>query len=163
MFSGTTATEKPITLNTPIDTYIAHYSGRDKARRYRVGWWRSRLGDRAVTSITDDDIFRTLETYANAPARVYAGRDARREPIFRAKRGTPSGGSINRHHAALSAVIKWGIQRRLLPKGYTNPARLIERRKESLGRVRFLTDQQRKRLVEAARSSTWGSPESMLV
>ena len=73
VISGTAPTE-PITLNALLDLYLAAYIGRAKALYYRVSFWRSRWGDRCVTSITDEDLFKALQAYANAPARVYAAR-----------------------------------------------------------------------------------------
>ena len=64
VISGTAATDRAITLNALIDAYIMNYTGRDKARHHRVGRWRSRLGERAVTSISDEDVFQALEAYA---------------------------------------------------------------------------------------------------
>ena len=45
VISGTTASDAPITLNTLVDAYLMDYAGRDKARHYRVGWRRARLGE----------------------------------------------------------------------------------------------------------------------
>jgi len=155
VISGTTASVSPITLNALIDEYLKAYDGRDKTRHARVGWWRSRLGDRLLASITDEDVFQALQAYANAPARVYAGLDANGERIWRSKGKTPSAGSINRHHTCLSALFKWAVRARILPRGHINPARLIERQRESSGVVRFLTDQEREKLLEAAKASKW--------
>ena len=94
VISGTAATDRAITLNALIDAYIMNYTGRDKARHHRFGRWRSRLGERAVTSISDEDVFQALEAYAAGPARVYAGRDADGNRIFRAK-GHPSDSTVN--------------------------------------------------------------------
>lgn len=154
VISGTVHTE-PVTLNALIDAYILAYDGRDKSRHARVGWWRSRLGDRLLTSITDEDVYQALLAYASKPARVYAGMDADGERIWRSKGHPPSAGSINRHHVCLSALFKWAVRARILPRGYPNPARLVERRRESSGIVRFLTDDERQRLLAATRRSKW--------
>lgn len=155
VISGTAPTGPTITLNALIDRYIMAYDGRDKSRHARVGWWRSRLGDRPITSITDEDVYQALEAYASQPARVFAGFDADGQRIFRSKGNRPSAASINRHHVCLSALFKWAVSARLLPRGYRNPARLVERRREHTGVVRFLTDEERTRLFIATRRSAW--------
>lgn len=155
VISGTAAQATTLTLNALIDAYLEVYDGRDKSRYARVGWWRSRLGERLVTSITDEDVFQALQAYASAPARVYAGRDANGERVWRSKGKTPSSASINRHHTCLSALFKWAEEARFLPRGYPNPARFIKRRREHAGVVRFLSEDERRRLLEATKISKW--------
>jgi len=153
--SGAPAPAAPITLNELIDRYLAAYTGRDRCRHARVGWWRERLGAHPAVAVTDDDIFAALEAYAAAPARVFAGLDADGRRIFRAKGSCPAPATINRHQNALSAVFQWGIERRLLPRDHRNPARLVKRRREADGRIRFLTPEERARLLDAAKASKW--------
>jgi integrase len=62
---------------------------------------------------------------------------------------------VNRYQVALGALYSWAIKRRRVPKGFENPCRKIERHREPEGRVRFLSDEERERLFEACRSSTW--------
>jgi len=146
--------ERP-TLAEIASLYLQDYNGRDASRHHRIGWWVARLGDRPATSLTDDDVFQGLEDLAQEPARRYAGRDIDGKKIFRARRTKRSGATVNRYHVALGALYSWAIRRRRLPKGFGNPCQGVERQREPTGRVRFLSDEERARLLEACRASKW--------
>ena len=53
------------------------------------------------------------------------------------------------------ALFTWAIKRRLAPRGWENPAHLVERAPERNARTRFLTADERARLLEACRASAW--------
>jgi integrase len=134
---------------------MAAYEGRDLSRRTRLAEWRARLGDHPAATLSDDDVFLALEAIAEAPARLYSGRDADGRPIHRAKATRRAPATVNRYHEALAAVYSWGIKRRRLPKGTDNPCRKIARQPERNGVVRFLSEEERSRLLEACRRATW--------
>jgi len=142
-------------LRELIELYMSAYSGRDPSRIYRLTWWQAQLGDLQLLQLSDDDIHDALDALANQPARYYAGQDASGNPIHKAKRRPLSPASINRYAASLAAVITWAIKRRIAPKGYVHPCRTIERRTEHNERVRFLSDEERQRLLQACRESRW--------
>ena len=148
------STEGPA-LAALIDDYFAAYAGRYDSRRHRLAWWAARLGERTVTSITDDDVFVALEDLATQPARRYAGRDADGRRVYRARAQKRSPATINRYHVALAALFTWAIKRRRVPKAWENPCRKIERQPESAGVVRFLSDAERERLLAACKGSKW--------
>lgn len=143
------------TLKALADDYFAHYEGLDDSRPSRIAWWTNRLGDRPAASITDDDVFEALEELASTPARRYAGIDADGRKIFRVRSDRRAKSTINRYHVALGALFSWAIKRRRMPKGWENPCRKIERQREPAGVVRFLSDAERERLLEACRASSW--------
>lgn len=149
--SNATATT---TLQALVQAYVSAYAGRDRSRPATLGWWAERLGHRPFVEITDDEVFRVLDELAHTPARAYAGRDAEGKPIFRAK-GSRSPASVNRYHQALSALFTWAAKRRLAPRSWENPARRVERLPEKNQVVRFLSDSERERLLEACRRSSW--------
>jgi integrase len=146
---------KSLTVGQLIDAYMSEYAGRDRSRLYRLAEWHAKLGDRVACTLTDDDVFHTLEAIGAAPARHYAGRDADGRPIHRARKEKRSPATVNRYHAALAAVYTWAIKKRRLPKGTVHPCRQIEGAQEPAGVVRFLSDEERNRLLEACRRSAW--------
>jgi integrase len=87
--------------------------------------------------------------------RFFAGHDADGKPIYKSKHKPLTGATLNRYVASLSAVITWAIHKRIAPKGYANPARAIERKEESDGRVRYLEPDERVALLTACRASKW--------
>ncbi len=52
-------------------------------------------------------------------------------------------------------MFQFALRKRLVPKGWQNPARQIERKQLNNARVRFLSDAERKRLLAVCRASTW--------
>lgn len=145
--------ERP-TLGDLVDAYRRAYAGRDRTRGSNLAAWCALLGERAAFEISDDEIFQALEQLRAQPANVYGGRDVLGRRIFR-KKGLRSAATVNRYHAALMAVFTWAIKQRRAPRGFENPARKIERTPEKNAVLRFLSDPERERLLEACRESTW--------
>lgn len=142
-------------VSDAVDRYMAQYSGRDPALSYRLNSFADALGrDRDLFTVTDDDVFRVLKHLEDAPSRYYAGRDADGLPIFKA-RGKRSPATLNRYRQSFAAVCTWAIRQRITPKGWVSPCRGLAPRTEPRGRVRFLDDDERARLLAAARASSW--------
>lgn len=138
-----------------IDLYMAHYAGRDSTRNQRLGWWKARVGQIKLQELSDDHVHAALEDLAGQHSRFYAGKDADGNAIYRAKRKAMAPATLNRYGASLAAVITWSIKKRIAPKGYVHPCRTVERRPEHNEKTRFLSDEERGRLLEACKASTW--------
>lgn len=110
---------------------------------------------RHPVSLTDDPIFDALEALEARNGRYYADLDADGQPIYKAKGKPIAPATVNRYGASLAAVFTWAIKKRLVPRGFENPCRHLERRPENNERVRFLSDDERERLFAACRASTW--------
>lgn len=135
--------------------YLDAYQGRDGSRYHRINTWARLLGDKVLTDITPDDIDAAMRVLATEPARVYSGRDADGNPIFRKKIGQRSGATLNRYQVALAALFTWAKRERRVPRGFESPTRHVEKRSETRGRVRYLTDDERARLLAACIESPW--------
>ena len=142
-------------LSELIDLYMAHYAGRDTTRVQRLTWWRNQIGEMAIEAISDDDIHAAIESLARQPSRFYAGNDADGKPIYKAKHKPRAPATLNRYCAAVAAVFSWSIRRRISPKGWVHPCRGIEREAENNEKARFLSDDERRRLLEACKASKW--------
>ncbi|MBN8491154.1 MAG: site-specific integrase [Burkholderiales bacterium] len=138
-----------------VDLYMAHYAGRDSTRVQRLGWWRGQVGQVALQDLSDDHVHVALEALANQASRFFAGQDADGRPIYKAKKKPLAPATVNRYAASLAAVLTWAIKRRIAPKGYVHPCRSIERRPEHNEKTRFLSDDERDRLLQACKASTW--------
>jgi integrase len=144
-----------ITVGELADRYMRQYAGRDESRGQRVGYWCAKLGDVRLADLSDDAIFFALQDLATERGRYWCGRDADGRPIYKAKHKALSTATLNRYAAALGAVITWSIKQRIAPRGFDNPCRRVQRQAERNGRVRFLSDDERARLLAACRSSQW--------
>ena len=143
-------------LGELIDLYMAHYAGRDPAIAQRLHWWSARLGALPFAAVNDDQIFAALEALAATSAKFFAGLDADGNRIFKSKGRPMAPATVNRHHQALASVLTWAIKRRIAPKGWANPCRSVDKRSEAgNGKTRFLTDDERDRLLAACKASTW--------
>ena len=138
-----------------IDLYMRHYAGRDASRGQRLRWWAAQVGALPLQDLSDDHVHAALEALGERNATFYAGTDEAGRKIFNAKRKRLSPASINRYAASLAAVITWAIKRRIAPKGYVHPCRSIERKPENNERTRFLSDEERQRLLQACKAATW--------
>lgn len=142
-----------ITLAKLVDAYMAEYAGRDTTRTQRLGLWTARIGHLKLSELDDDVIHEAMKAFSQRRGAYYAGRDVHGDPIMRPKRKPLAPATLNRVQAALSAVLTWAIPRRIAPKGWANPCRMIELRRENNARVRYLTDDERARLLAACRAS----------
>jgi len=159
------AVQPVMTLADAVDQYLAVYAlpaslggigGRDEMRPFRLKAWARLLGDKPLAGITPDDVDDGLRQIAAMPSRVYAGKDADGQRIFR-KRGTGrrSNATVNRHQIALAGLFSWARKQRLLPRDFVSPTCHVEKLPEPRGRVRYLSDNERERLLTACKGSSW--------
>ena len=135
------------TFNELADDYQPH--AKDVAR---LAHWREVFGPDKLDAITpariakerDKLLSEETQNFATPPT-GNAEQDAKRP---KAKRG---GATVNRYLAALSVCLSYGIK--TLQWLERNPCERITKSRESKGRVRFLSDDERKRLLTACRKS----------
>lgn len=135
-----TSEAKRHTLEEAIDRYIKHVlpskPKSEKDQKVQLNWWKQYLGQYVLADIT--------------PALIAQYRDELGKGITpRGRLRTPS--TINRYLAVLShlftiAVNEWGWIE-------DNPLRKVNRPKEPNGRVRFLNDSEREKLLAVAKES----------
>jgi integrase len=107
-----------------------------KDQKRQLLWWKEQLGAHSLADITPS----LLAEYRDRLASI---------PTIKDKRRTPA--TVVRYLAALShaftiAVKEWGWLE-------TNPFTRVSKPREPRGRVRFLSDDERNRLLEACRGS----------
>lgn len=144
-----------MTLSDAAQMYLDAYDGADETRHQRIKAWIRLMGGKPMASISPEDVEDALSTLANEPARVYSGKDADGNPIFKAKTGRRSAATLNRYLTALGALFTWAKKSRIIPRGLESPTRHVEKQSESRGRVRFLSDDERSRLLTACQDSAW--------
>ena len=137
---------------------IAAYSGRDPSFPKRLQFWIVHFAQRNVNELTTDDI----EDGVDALIR----RDKRRahttrnpiKPSTGISTIVPTGDSlspatVNRCSATLGTMFKDLRRMRLLPRGFVNPIRGVQRQPEGPGRTLNVTVDDVMRLIDACRVS----------
>jgi integrase len=143
------------TLQDVAAAYLDAYQGRDDSRYQRITTWIRLLGEKIFVDVIPEDVEAAMATLAQEPARVFAGKDADDNQIFRKKAGQRSGATLNRYLVALAACYTWARKTRLTPRGFESPTKYVEKQQESRGRIRYLKEDERARLLAACRESTW--------
>jgi integrase len=143
-----------LTVREVVDAYTACHAGRDTARAVRVEFWSKTIGEIKLRDLDSDLIADILEDFAAQPVRTYCGTDAEGRRLYR-DHHQRSGKTVNRYRTTLSAVLTWAKQKRLTPKGWRNPCHDVKGAPEGAGRVRFLTAEERDRLLKVSRISAW--------
>lgn len=132
--------------------YMDSYEGKAASRIGDVKWSIDQLGDN--TRLMEIDVIRlnrVLERFERTPVRIYMGvKDGQR--VFKDTDRRPTPRAINSKRSSLVAVLKLGVS-----KGYItdNPANRVPRRSGEVKRDRYLSPEEERRLLEAARESTW--------
>jgi len=136
-----TSEAKRHTLAEAIDRYISIVLPKKKPKsikdqKVQLLWWRDNIGHYVLSDIT--------------PAVIVEYRDKLSHGITPRGR-VRSSSTINRYLAALShlftiAINEWGWLE-------DTPLRKVSKNKEPRGRVRFLNDEERERLLQAAKES----------
>jgi integrase len=135
------------TFNELADEYQPH--AKDSTR---LDYWRKAFGPDKLDSITPARIGKERDKLLSEETQNFAAppsgdpeKDAKRP---KAKR---SGPTVNRYLAALSVCLSYGVK--TLQWIERNPCERITKSKENRGRVRFLSDDERGRLLTACRDS----------
>jgi len=115
-----------ITLSQLIIEYLAEWDGKDHSHQARISWWSDRLGNRKLATISAEDVAGYLNTY----------------------RANVTNSTHNRMKSCLSALFRFAKK-----QGYTgaNPVTDVPSYKEAKNRIRYLSDTERLKLLEACR------------
>ncbi len=146
MRDGTYAAGSGKTVAEAIDAFLAEELADKKDQRMlaaRLRWWRARLGPIELRDLTAWHISQQLERLATEPP-------AATKPGGLRKRR--SAATLNRYRAAASAPLSWA-ERQSPPWIAGNPAKRTKHHKESRGRTRFLSSEERDALLDAAKRS----------
>lgn len=150
------AQHSTMTLASAAGFYLDAYLGADENRPLRLNAWVRLMGEKPLASITPEDVEDGLKRLSDEPARVFAGLDAEGNRIFRKKgNGRRSNATLNRYFVALCAIYTWARKNRHLPRGFESPTKHVEKLAEPRGRVRYLKEDERDRLLVACKGSSW--------
>jgi len=128
------------TLGELIDRYISdklnHYETSQETTKHQLNVWRNLIGDYNLAAITPERILWAMNEIEKIP--------------------TPSGnvksaGTLNRYLGVLSPALTFGVKELGWIK--SNPAFNVSRRPEPNGRVRWLSDEERERLINEVKKA----------
>jgi len=123
-------------------------------RKQQLTWWREQLGSVKASDLTPAMIAERRDELLSGPA-----KRARGEPSGKGRRRTPA--TANRYLAALSKVLSDAVKQWHVLA--SNPALNVGRKREASGRLRYLTVQERDRLIEACRASELAALELIVM
>lgn len=126
---------KKHTLKEAIERYLSEYPC-DGMRRCHFKRWRGRIGETVLADISPvliNDIIKLWKEEPNDRGEIRQGS------------------TLNRHITSLSCVFTAAVR----DWGWTskNPVRDVRRQKEPKGRIRFLSDEEREKLLTACKES----------
>ena len=136
------------------EVYMAAWSGRDPSRPYAVAWWVRQLGDRRILELDANTIADVLDRYAAEPVTKYVGKDKAGEKRLRTF-GRRAPATVNRQRSVLSAMLTFAKRKRFTPRDWRNPVHDIPAEAALNGRVRFLSAEERGRLLKICRMNAW--------
>lgn len=119
-------------------------------RKRHIQHWRKIFGTDLLDSITSSRIGKERNRLlAEVTTRFVDPPSGNLEQDANRPRSRRTGAAVNRYHAALSACLAYGVKH--LQWLERNPCERVAKSKENTGRVRFLSDEERVRLLEACR------------
>jgi len=146
-----------------VKTVLAEFDETQrKTRTKQLMWWAKRFAGLTVAQITADVIATArdacaVETFTRGKPR----KDKKTGEVIAPKEYKRTGATVNRYIAALSHTMTFAVkERRLIDR---NPVGDISRKKESRGRTRFLSDDERTALLDACAKSEWAPLHALVL
>lgn len=137
-----------MTLSTLADEYMKQYSGKDTNIPGRMAFWYRYLGTKKLIDITTREVRDLLNGFAEGRCNIPIDPDKRatRKP------GPRAPATVNRMKAAISTLLSFAMREGFLNR---NVAQSVAHRTESNAIVRWLSDDERERLLAACKKSPW--------
>jgi len=138
-----------------VETVLAEFAPKERLTRERqLEWWSEQFAGLSLADITPDRISKARDKLA---AETFSRGKPRKHPetgnLVPPREFKRSGATVNRYIAALSHALSFAVkERRLLQR---NSVSDIRRKPEPRGRTRFLSDDDRSKLLKACAESDW--------
>jgi integrase len=143
---GNTAA-RTMTLSELIRLYIHNNPKQDKSGISNLNWWKREYGEMKLAEIDRTVVRAALNRLKEEDATHGNGEGKRKSRGHKRSHST-----VNRYKSALSTIFEYGREHYDLPD---NPCRQVKSFPEGKGRVRFLSDAERKALLNVCRESEW--------
>jgi integrase len=146
-----------------VATVLAEFDETQRATRtQQLAWWAKQFHGLSVSEITADRISKARDICAAETfTRGKPHKDKKTGEMVQPKGYKRTGATVNRYIAALSHALSFAVkERRLIDR---NPVGDISRKKESRGRTRFLSDDERTALLAACEKSEWSALRALVL
>jgi integrase len=144
-------------------TVLVEFDATQRAARARqLEWWSKQFAGLTVAEVTADRISKARDACAAETfTRGKAHKIKKTGEMVSPKQYKRTGATVNRYMATLSHALSFAVrERRLLDR---NPMGDISRKKESRGRTRFLSDDERMALLAACEKSDWAPLHTLVL
>ncbi len=129
-----------LTFKTLVNLYMAQWKGKDENYIRRASFWLMEFSDKPIKSIKPIHIDKALDKYGAGKAKGYGSSKPK------------SNNTLLRMKAALSSIFQYGIDKKYLD---SNPANKVRIKAEPNQIERFLSDNERMRLMNVCLESSW--------
>ena len=131
-------------------------------REQHLEWWLDRFAGRTLAEITSDLVAEARDELASGTfTRGKEQIDKKTGAVIAPKQYRRSGATVNRYIATLSHLFSMAVKEWRLTS--INPVRDVSKKKETRGRVRFLTDEERDALLAACKQSEWSELHALVL
>lgn len=145
------------------ETVLSEFDAKERQTRERqLRWWSQQFAGLSLAEVTADRISLARDKLAaEAFSRGRPHKHPETGQLIPAKEFKRSGATVNRYIASLSHALSFAVkERRLLER---NPVSDIRRKPEPRGRTRFLSDDDRVRLLKACAESDWSALHTLVL
>lgn len=145
---------QPFTFRELADVYI---SAQRKNRHLMTSmpFFVEQLGNKVVADLDGDDIQDALDALVRRGRVVNRGGPRSCNVSLERQHRPLAPATINRYRNDLQGILTWAQKRRLMPRGWLNPVKETESLPVDNARIRFLTEDEYRRLLQASRTSAW--------
>lgn len=137
-----------LTFKSLVNEYMRQWTGKDENMLRRASFWLNVFYNKPVKSIKPEQIEKILEQYAAGSVNGYGSNKPK------------SNNTLIRMKASLSSIFQYGIDKKYMDKNPTDKIRI----KAAPNQVeRFLSDDERVRLLSACSESSWGEMHLLIL
>ena len=129
-----------LTFKALVNQYMKQWTGKDENYIRRAGFWLTAFNDTPVKSIKPSHMEKVLSKYATGKTEGYGSNKPK------------SNNTLLRMKAVLSSIFQYGINKKFLDENPTDKVRI---KAEPNQIERFLSDDERVRLLNACHESSW--------
>lgn len=145
------------------DTKLPEFDEKERTTRVRqLNWWAKQFAGLSLAEVTKEKISEARDNLvAETFTRGKEHTNKKTGVVTLPKEYKRTGATVNRYMASLSCALSFAVKERGLLE--RNPVSNIDRKKEPRGRTRFLSDEDRAKLLAACAKSEWAPLHTLVL